>query len=260
MINLRSVVQGKINSILVVPLLAVLLLMTTGSVFDRDFEEGTHYTVVERESESLLEQGPSTKDEELDETTEQAPVDDESATDQISVVEYFSYGCPHCYRLEPFIESWLDSKTDDVKFSRVAAPTRTDWIPYARAYYIAEVLGITEKVHSLLFRAIYVNKQPMGRKRPLKRMFENVADVEPDKFEEAFESDKIPRLIQAAAKEMKAFGINSSPTIIVDGTYLITPETAGDLGLIFEIVDFLVEKIKTERSADETAATNEPNG
>ena len=260
MTNHRSVGQAKVNSIVVVPGLALLFLMITGSVLDRDFEEGTHYTVVERESESLLAEETSAKEDGLDETTEQTQVDDEPATDQISVVEYFSYGCPHCYRLEPFIEAWLDSKADDVNFSRVAAPTRTDWIPYARAYYIAEVLGITDKVHSLLFRAIYVNKQPMGHKRPLKRMFENVGDVEPEQFEEAFESDEIPRLIQAAAKEMKAFGIKASPTIIVDETYLITPESAGDLGLIFEIVDFLVAKIKTERSSDETAAANEPSG
>lgn len=260
MMNLRRVVQVKMRSILMVLGLGGLFLLTTGSVFDREFEEGKHYKVIERESQTQSDEEASTTDDGLVEATAQKSNDDETAKDHISVVEYFSYGCPHCYRLEPFINVWLESKAENVSFSRVAAPTRQDWIPYARAYYIAEVLGITEKVHSLLFRAIYVNKQPMGRERLLKRMFVGVAEVEPDEFDEVFKSDKIPSLIQDAAKEMRDFGIHTSPTIIVDETYLITPESTGDLGLIFEVVDFLVDKIKAQRSSDETSAIDEPTG
>ena len=248
----------KFKSINLVLGLGALVLMNTVMVSSEEFEEGKHYKVIENQSETQSDKQVLTTDEESVEGIDGDAAADETSSDEISVVEYFSYGCTHCYRLEPFIDAWLESKGEDVQFSRVAVATRDDWIPFARAYYMAEVLGVTEKVHSLIFRAIYVNKQPMGRPNLLKRMFTGVAEVEPEKFDEVLESHEIPKRIQNAAIEMKDLGIKASPTIVVEGTYLITPETAGDLGLMFDVVDFLVKKIKADREMEESTASNEP--
>ena len=246
----------KINSINLLLTLGALVLMNTVMVSSEEFEEGKHYIVVEKQSKTNSDEQDLSTDEEAVAGTDGDVANDETTSDEIAVVEYFSYGCTHCYRLEPFIDTWLETKGEDVEFSRVALATRSNWIPFARAYYMAEVLGVTEKVHSLIFRAIYVNKQPMGRPNLLKRMFTGVAEVEPEKFDEVLESDEIPKRIQNAAVEVKDLGVTASPTLVVAGTYLITPETAGDLGYMFDVVDFLVEKIKAEREMDESTATN----
>ncbi|MYD46650.1 MAG: thiol:disulfide interchange protein DsbA/DsbL [Gammaproteobacteria bacterium] len=238
--------------------LCALVLLNAGIVSSAKFEEGKHYKLIKSKSEAQVDEQAQTTEDGTNEATDNGVVDDETANNEISVVEYFSYGCEHCYRLEIFIDAWLKTKAEDVTFSRVAVPTRDDWVPYARAYYIAEDLGITEKVHALIFRAIYVNKQPMDRKRLLKRMFTGVAEVESEKFEEVWASDRIPKMVQKAAIEMHDLGVNASPTIVVAKTYLITPETAGDLGLMFDVVDFLVEKIKSEREMEDSTAVNEP--
>lgn len=247
----------KSSSIKSVFVLSALALLNAGIVSSAEFEEGKHYKLIKNESESQVDEQVQNTEDVPDETVDSSTVEDESASNEISVVEYFSYGCNHCYRLEPFIDGWLEAKEEDVAFSRVAAPTREDWIPYARAYYIAEELGILEKVHALMFRAIYVNKQPMGQKRLLKRMFTGVAEVEPEKFEEVWASDRIPKKVQNAVVEMRDLGVNASPTIVVAKKYLITPETAGDLGFMFDVVDFLVEKIKSDREMEESTAANE---
>ncbi|MCY3541228.1 MAG: thiol:disulfide interchange protein DsbA/DsbL [Gammaproteobacteria bacterium] len=237
--------------------LSALVLLNVGVVSGAEFEEGKHYKLVKNNSESQVDEPVQTAEEGTDEAAELDTVEGETSNNEISVVEYFSYGCNHCYRLELFIDAWLATKAEDVTFSRVAVPTRDDWVPYARAYYIAEDLGILEKVHSLIFRAIYVNKQPMGQKRLLKRMFTGVAEIEPEKFEEVWASDRIPKMVQNAAIELRDLGVDASPTIVVAKKYLITPETAGDLGLIFDVVDFLVEKIKSERKMEDSTAANE---
>lgn len=249
----------KSSSIKSVFVLSALVLLNAGIVSSAEFEEGKHYTLIKNESEAQVDKQAQNTEDVPDETVDSSSVEDESASNEISVVEYFSYGCNHCYRLEPFIDGWLESMDEDVTFSRVAVPTREDWIPYARAYYIAEELGILEKVHALMFRAIYVNKQPMGQKRLLKRMFTGVAEVEPEKFEEVWASDRIPKKIQNAVIEMRDLGVSASPTIVVAKKYLITPETAGDLGFMFDVVDFLVEKIKSDREMEESTAANEIN-
>ncbi|MXZ45003.1 MAG: thiol:disulfide interchange protein DsbA/DsbL [Gammaproteobacteria bacterium] len=257
--NHPGVVRVKTSSMKLVLGLGTLVLMCAAIVSSEEFEEGKHYKIIEKQSETQSDEETTAEDETSDETAE-SDTDDPDSANGISVVEYFSYGCNHCYRLEPFIDTWMAEKDEDVTFSRVAAPTRTDWVPYARAYYMAEALGITEKVHDLIFRAIYVNKQQMDRPRQLKRMFVNVAEVEAEKFDAMWESDKIPDMVQKAAIEMRDLGISASPTIVVNGTYLITPETAGDLGYIFDVVEFLVDKIKAEREADQTTDTNESTG
>lgn len=236
--------------------LGILALMCPVLVSSEEFEAGKHYKIIEKQSETESNEETPASEETSSEGTDSDTPDADTLNEEIAVVEYFSYGCSHCYRLEPFIDTWLETKGKEVSFSRVAVP-RQDWIPYARAFYIAEVLGITEKVHSLIFRGIFVNKQPMGQKRLLKRMYTGVAEVESEKFEEVWASDEIPKLVQNAALEMSDLGITASPTLVVGGTYSITPETAGDLAYMFDVVDFLVEKIKTERETEDTTTANE---
>ena len=65
-----------------------------------------------------------------------------SSADKIEVVELFWYGCPHCYRLEPLLQEWLDSKPDDVEFVRMPAVLGPSWELYGKAYYTAELLGV----------------------------------------------------------------------------------------------------------------------
>ncbi|MGH8119113.1 MAG: thiol:disulfide interchange protein DsbA/DsbL, partial [Gammaproteobacteria bacterium] len=44
-----------------------------------------------------------------------------SSGDKIEVIEFFWYGCPHCFDLEPTLDKWLAAKPDDVEFRRIPA-------------------------------------------------------------------------------------------------------------------------------------------
>ena len=84
-----------------------------------------------------------------------------SEPDIIDVTEYFSYGCPHCYRFEPLISQWKDRLPDDVEFNRTPAVWKqaTGYELYARTYYTALALDVLEKTHLPLFNAIHSDRR-----------------------------------------------------------------------------------------------------
>ena len=192
-----------------------------------EFVEGKDYRVVETEVEEEL-----------------ADADAES-DDTIRVVEFFNYGCPHCYKLEPIIKDWLEEKGDDVEFIREAVPLRTAWVPLARAYYVAEEFDVTSKVHPILFKAIFEHDLQMQRVDLLEKLFENYG-VEAEDFHEVYASDEVLDAMRETQTQMRLFGLKGTPAVVIANKYVINTELADGHERMFEIVEFLVEKIRTE--------------
>ena len=197
-----------------------------------EFIEGKDYRVIETEVQ-----------EELD--TEDAEADTET-DEKIKVVEFFNYGCPHCYKLEPIIKDWLEEKGDDVEFVREAVPLRQAWVPLARAFYIAEEFDITDKVHSTLFRAIFEYNLQMQRRDLLEQLFAK-RGVEAEDFNKAYESDEVFKAMRDTQTRMRLFGLKGTPAIVVAEKYVIDTVLADGYERMFEIVEFLVEKVRNEK-------------
>ena len=198
-----------------------------------EFIEGKDYRVIETEVQEELAKEDSDADTDMDE--------------KIKVVEFFNYGCPHCYKLEPIIKDWLEEKGDDVEFVREAVPLRQAWVPLARAFYIAEEFDVTDKVHSTLFRAIFEFDLQMQRKDLLEQLFER-RGVDSEDFNEAYESDKVLKAMRDTQSRMRLFGLKGTPAIVVAEKYVIDTELADGYERMFEIVEFLVEKVRTEKT------------
>jgi thiol:disulfide interchange protein DsbA len=75
--------------------------------------------------------------------------------DKAEVIEFFSYACPHCYNLEPNVIKWVKTKPENVKFIQVPAIFNPKWEAFASIYYTAEVLGVADKLHPIIFEAIH---------------------------------------------------------------------------------------------------------
>ena len=84
-----------------------------------------------------------------------------ASEDKIEVVEFFWYGCGHCYNFEPMLGQWKKTLGDDVDFQ----PTPAMWNPamelHAKAFYAAEVLGVGETMHPALFQAMNVDRKQL---------------------------------------------------------------------------------------------------
>src|ERR1700741_3692543 len=77
---------------------------------------------------------------------------------KVEVLEFFWYACPHCYSLQPPLETWLKRKPADVEFRRVPAVLDNSWLQLARTYYAIEAMGLLDKLHRDLFNAIHQQK------------------------------------------------------------------------------------------------------
>ena len=100
---------------------------------------------------------------------------------QIEVREFFWYGCPHCFRLDPHIEAWLKTKPADVVFVRTPAALNPVWEGNARGYYAVEMMGLVEKTHIPLFNTIHERQARIFDEASLTAFYKNYG-VDPAKF------------------------------------------------------------------------------
>jgi len=165
--------------------------------------------------------------------------------DKIEVLELFWYGCPHCYHLEPELENWLEDKPDDVVFIRVPAILGPSWELHARAFYTAELLGVTDKVHKPLFERFHKEKKPIRNLAQLKEVF-TAQGVSAQDFDNTYKSFAVITKTNRARQAANLYGIKGVPALVVNGKYRTSATEAGGNRQMLEVVDFLV---KQERAA-----------
>ena len=178
--------------------------------------------------------------------------------DRIEVVELFFYGCPHCYRLEPFIETWHKQLPDDVEFVRLPAILGKGWELMAKAYFTAELMGVLDKVHGPLFDSIHKNRQKYRNDREVRDFFVNQG-IEGEEFDKMFNSFAVNVKLNNARLMTRRYKINGVPTMIVNGKYSTSASQAGGNQKLLELVDQLVEQERKQvaGTADSKAvATN----
>jgi thiol:disulfide interchange protein DsbA len=171
------------------------------------------------------------------------PIDPPVATSvpegKVEVVEFFWYGCPHCYTMEPQLEAWLKKKPENVVFKRVPTPLNPSWTAHAEFFYAAEVLGVNEQLHKPLFVAMQVKKRKLYDKQSLID-FAVEQGVDRQKFTDAWNSFGVFVKVQQARKLGQRYGINGVPAIGIDGKYRTSGSLAGTYSKMFEIVDELI--------------------
>ena len=74
----------------------------------------------------------------------------------IIIYEFFWYGCPHCYNLEPTMERIEADLDKDTKIVKLPVALRDSWIPHAKLYYALQQMGKIDEVHNLIFEEIHL--------------------------------------------------------------------------------------------------------
>jgi thiol:disulfide interchange protein DsbA len=177
---------------------------------------------------------------ELLEKKQPAPTDG-----KVEVIEFFSYACPHCYRFEPYVNKWVDGKSDNVEFVRVPAVFSKNWETLATLYYAAEVLGVQEKMHPIIFEAMHGDGKKVRSFEDLKKLFQKNG-VSGEKLEQALTSFTVAAKTRRAKAMTEAYGIKSVPNVVVQGQYRTDGTLAKGHENVFKVVDELSAKIKKE--------------
>ncbi len=116
-----------------------------------------------------------------------------------------------------------------------------DWIPHAKAFYVAEKLGILEQIHRPLFNAIHNKKRDLMSPGSLRDFFAEYG-VEKDTFEKLYNSEAVDKDMKAAFVAGKGYGITGVPALIVNGKYRTSPSLAGSYDSVMRVVNQLIEE------------------
>lgn len=160
---------------------------------------------------------------------------------KVEVLEVFSYACPHCAHFQPYAEQLKQSLPAGAVFGYMPAVFNPSWEPYARAYYTAESLGVVDQTHQALFDALHRDHLPMRTIEDLSEFYAQHG-VDKAKFLTASGSFEVESKLSRAQQIVKADGVDGTPSIVIDGKYRATGQSAGGYPQLIELVDWLVKK------------------
>ncbi len=161
--------------------------------------------------------------------------------DKIEVVEFFWYGCPHCFQFEPHIKEWAETKPDNVEFITMAPPLNPAWKVHSQAFYAAEVLGVLDQFHEAMFNAIHKERKSMRKPKDIAKFVETLG-LDGDKFEKTMKSFNVDAKIRQAMQKAKDVGISAVPTVIVNGKYRTSGSIAGSYPQLIQVLNQLIAK------------------
>jgi len=165
---------------------------------------------------------------------------------QVEVLEFFWYRCPHCFQLEPGLNTWLKNLPKDVQVRRVPAVFRDDWMPGAKLYYTLEQMGLLNRLHTKVFDAYHVENINLNDPAVLGDWIAKQG-VDRKKFEGIYNSFSTQSKATQGARLATAYAITGVPAFIIDGKYATSVSMTGSPARLFEVLDQLIVKARAER-------------
>jgi thiol:disulfide interchange protein DsbA len=165
---------------------------------------------------------------------------------KIEVLEFFFYGCSHCYHLHPQITAWEKTMPKDVQITYVPTIFRDSWEPMARTFYALEATGQLMQLHDALYQAWNVNNADLSDEAKILD-FVGSRGVDRARFSAAYNSFSTQSKVTRAKQMIRSYGINGTPTLVVDGKYAITGLQPADAVRVLNEVIAMVRKERGKR-------------
>ena len=165
---------------------------------------------------------------------------------KIEVLEFFWYGCIHCYNLEPPLESWLKNLPPDVHFRRVPAVFNERWGHDAAIFYTFEALGVLDKLHRPFFDAIHRDRLRTDSPPALDQWLEKNG-IEPRRFNDTMKSFSVQSKLRRATQLTLSYRIDGTPAMAVQGRYTVSADQGRSQKGMLDTVDFLVDMVRKKK-------------
>lgn len=165
---------------------------------------------------------------------------------KIEVREFFWYGCPHCFHMEPTVRNWLKHKPKNAEFVRSPAALGASWQAGATAFFTYQALGAVNRMHRATFDAIHIEDRPMTTLQDYAD-FAAEHGIKRDEFMKTAQSFGVQLKLKHEVELDREAGIHSVPTFVIDGKYRTDEGLAGSKENLVKLIDYLVEKAQRER-------------
>jgi thiol:disulfide interchange protein DsbA len=163
---------------------------------------------------------------------------------KVEVIEFFSYGCPHCAEFNPLLTAWVAKLPSDVVVKKVPITFgRAAWANIAKLYYTLEVTGDLARLESDVFKAIHTERANLFDERTLTEWVTKKG-VDAKKFTDTFNSFGVNSKVKRGDQLAQAYRIEGVPALAVDGKYMV-----GDMGFSdkLAVADKLIAKARSEK-------------
>lgn len=162
------------------------------------------------------------------------------------IVEVFNFKCPHCFAVSPKITLWVEKNRERVAYRALPVywGKQTD-LPL-RAFFAAEFLGKGEAMKKAIFHAHFKGSADIEHLEEVIFLAE-AAGLDPDQFRDHVSSFGVSTKIVQAKGLQSALGISSTPTIVINGKYRVSPgrhakgtNGEADYDRLFQIIEALM--------------------
>jgi thiol:disulfide interchange protein DsbA len=165
---------------------------------------------------------------------------------KVEVIEFFWYGCPHCYDFEPELNAWLKRQPKDVIFRKVPVAFRDDFMPHSQLFYALEAMGKGDALNDKVMYAMHKENKRL--------MTENeIADwaasqgIDRNIFLATYRSFAVVSKARAARQMADAYRIDGVPTVVMQGRYVTSPSIAGTKAKAISVMEHLEQKIRKDK-------------
>lgn len=165
------------------------------------------------------------------------------AGNNITVNEFFWYGCPHCENFEPIMNEWESKKSADVIIERLPAVWSELMKLHGKVYFMAKEFGKIKELHPSLFKAVMALQSERDSKVQIRQFAQLFAEhgVDLESFNKQLTSFKTKSQLENAIAYMEQAKINSTPSLMVNGKYVVINNSAKSAEELMSIVNYLIE-------------------
>ncbi len=173
------------------------------------------------------------------------------AQGKIEIAEVFSYRCVHCAEFQPSVNAWKKTMPADVRWEYVPAAFGDSWDDFARAFFAAEVMGVRERTHDMVFKGVFVDQMiKNGGLEEIADMYGKFG-VDRNAFLATMQSFGVTAKLNRSRQFAMRTGVTATPTIILNGKYRVSVTRDRGFEGMLKTVDFLIAR---ERAASATAS------
>jgi thiol:disulfide interchange protein DsbA len=167
---------------------------------------------------------------------------------KIEVIEFFSYGCPHCSDLNPYANKWAAKLPADVVFKRVPVGFGNPYYQImARLYYALEAIGELPRLDESVFNAIHEKGLKLIDDKSILQWV-TAQGVDAKKFSDAYNSFGVISKTKRADQMAQATKIRGVPALVIDGRYLVTGQDIKGHADMLALTDKVISKARSERN------------
>ena len=173
---------------------------------------------------------------------------------KVEVIEFFSYACGHCYKLEPFLASWAKKLPADVTFKRVPGVGSGAWSQLGLLFYSLEAMGKLDSLHEKAFDAMHKDNTNLANPK-IREQWLAKQGVDVAQYNAVEKSFTVQSKLSRALQLMGSYKVDGVPMLIVNGKYVTSTGHAGGPERVVPVVEQLIAMARKDMGTSTAEAT-----